>query len=328
MFYMKTKMNLALLGCLMATSAANAQSSVSVARYKGNCAAAISYTFDDGLQDQYTLLFPQLKKYGIKASFCVNGNAINRYEKLVATGDTTDLLVKEKPRMTWAMIREMSDQGQEMTSHGWAHKNVKKLEGEDLRYEVQHNDTVIWQHTGIFPRTYFYPGNAKSPEKVEYCSKNRVGTRTEQVSIGSKRDDVWLRQWVRGLIREGKWGVGMTHGIAKGYDHFKNPQVLWNHFEDVCRLRDSVWIGTFHDVAAYVKERDAVKLKTKMSKHKIVVKPSLKLDAQLFHEPLTLVVECPILSAQQDGKPLPVSNKNGRGMVDFNPHGGKIVLKK
>lgn len=328
MFYMKTKMNLALLGCLMATSAANAQSSVSVARYKGNCAATISYTFDDGLQDQYTLLFPQLKKYGIKASFCVNGNAINRYEKLVATGDTTDLLVKEKPRMTWAMIRAMSDQGQEMTSHGWAHKNVKKLEGEDLRYEVQHNDTVIWQHTGIFPRTYFYPGNAKSPEKVEYCSKNRVGTRTEQVSIGSKRDDVWLRQWVRGLIREGKWGVGMTHGIAKGYDHFKNPQVLWNHFEDVCRLRDSVWIGTFHDVAAYVKERDAVKLKTKMSKHKIVVKPSLKLDAQLFHEPLTLVVECPILSAQQDGKPLPVSNKNGRGMVDFNPHGGKIVLKK
>ena len=124
---------------------------------------------------------------------------------------------------------------------------------------MQHNDTVIWEHTGVFPRTFFYPGNAKSPEKVEYCSQGRVGTRTEQVSIGSKRDEAWLRQWVEGLIRDRKWGVGMTHGISRGYDHFKNPQVLWNHFEYISHLRDSVWIGTFHDVSAYVKERDAIK---------------------------------------------------------------------
>jgi len=26
-----------------------------------------------------------------------------------------------------------------------------------------------------------------------------------------------------GLIEKGEWGVGMTHGIASGYDHFKNP---------------------------------------------------------------------------------------------------------
>lgn len=68
----------------------------------------------------------------------------------IDTGDTTDVLVREKPRMTWKMLREMSDQGQEITSHGWAHKNVKKINGEDLRYEVQHNDTVIWEHTGVF----------------------------------------------------------------------------------------------------------------------------------------------------------------------------------
>lgn len=323
---MKPKMNLALLGCLFAASAAYAQSPVSVARFKGNCAAAISYTFDDGLQDQYTLLFPQLKKYGIKASFCVNGNTINTYEHLVSIGDTTDVLITKKPRMTWAMIREMSDQGQEMTSHGWAHKNVTKLEGEALRYELEHNDTVIWQHTGVFPRTFFYPGNAKSPEKVAYCSQGRVGTRTEQVSIGSKRNEAWLRQWVQGLIRDHKWGVGMTHGINRGYDSFKNPQVLWNHFDYVSQLRDSIWIATFHDVAAYVKERDAVKLKTKVLKNEIIVTPSLSLDKELFHESLTLVVNHTVLSASQDGKPLVVAHKKGRGLVEFDPHGGKITI--
>lgn len=186
------KKNLILLGCAWFLCSISAQSQVSVARYKGDSKAAISYTFDDGLLEQYTELFPQLKKYGIKASFCVNGNTINRNEYMLNTGDTTDVLVREKPRMTWKMLREMSDQGQEITSHGWAHKNVKKINGEELRYEVQHNDTVIWEHTGVFPRTFFYPGNTKSPEKVE---------------------------------------LGMTHGISRGYDHFKNPQVLWNHFE-------------------------------------------------------------------------------------------------
>ena len=321
------KTNLILLGCALALCPISAQSQVAVARYKGNCAAAISYTFDDGLLEQYTELFPQLKKYNIKASFCVNGNTINRNEYLLNTGDTTDVLVREKPRMTWKMLREMSDQGQEITSHGWAHQNVKKINGEALRYEVQHNDTVIWEHTGVFPRTFFYPGNAKSPEKVAYCEQNRVGTRTEQVSIGSKRDEAWLRQWVEDLIRNRKWGVGMTHGISRGYDHFRNPQVLWNHFEYMSHKRDSVWIATFHDVSAYVKERDAIKLKTKTKKRKIIVTPSLSLDKELFHEPLTLVVERGLLSATQDGKPLAIKSKNGNSIVAFNPHGGKIILQ-
>lgn len=320
------KKNLILLVCAFFLGSISAQSQVSVARYKGDCKAAISYTFDDGLLEQYTELFPQLKKYGIKASFCVNGNTINRNEYMLNTGDTTDVLVREKPRMTWNMLREMSDQGQEITSHGWAHKNVKKINGEELRYEVQHNDTVIWEHTGVFPRTFFYPGNAKSPEKVEYCSQGRVGTRTEQVSIGSKRDEAWLQQWVEGLIRDRKWGVGMTHGISRGYDHFRNPQVLWNHFEYISHMRDSVWIGTFHDVSAYVKERDAIKLKTKVKKNKIVVTPSLSLDKELFYEPLTLIVEHTLLSAMQDGKQLVFINKDGRSLVDFDPHGGKIIL--
>lgn len=324
-----------LLVCLCCVSQMSAQKQthekikpqVRIAQYKDDCAAAISYTFDDGLLEQYTELFPQLKKYGIKASFCLNGYAIDRYEHLLSIGDTADVLIKDKPRMTWKMVREMSDQGQEMTSHGWAHKNVKKLEGEALRYEVQHNDTVIWQHTGVFPRTYFYPGNAKSPEKVAYCSQERVATRTEQVSIGSKRNEAWLRQWVADLIRDHRWGVGMTHGLSRGYDHFKDTQILWNHFAYISRLRDKVWVDTFHDIAAYTKERDAIHIKTKISKRKIIVKPSLSLREDLFHEPLTLVVNQNLLSATQDGKTLDIKKKVERSLVDFNPHGGKVVLK-
>lgn len=103
-----------------------AQPAVYVARYKDNKKAAVSYTFDDGLLEQYTELFLVLKKYGIKASFAINGNTINRNEAQLASGGRgTDSLVIKKPRMTWAMLKEMSDDGQEISSHGWAHTNIK-----------------------------------------------------------------------------------------------------------------------------------------------------------------------------------------------------------
>lgn len=313
------------------TLPANAQTGdtkVYVARFLDDKAAAISYTFDDGLLDQYTVLFPKLKEYGIRGSFCVNGNTINRNEaKLAANGTSTDSLVIKKPRMTWEMIKEMSDQGQEMTSHGWAHTNLKKIEGEALRYEVQHNDTVIWQHTGKFPRTFFYPGNAKSPEKIAYAERDRVGSRTFQVSIGSKRDDKWLREWVRRLIAEREWGVGMTHGIVTGYDHFSDPEILWRHFEDVNTLRDSLWIGTFHDVCAYTKERDAVKLTVRTSGKRIKVTPKLSLNPAIFNHPLTLVVERGVKEARQGGKALKVTTIAGKSLVTFDPHGGCVTLR-
>ena len=290
---------------------------VSIAKYKGNRLAAVSYTFDDGLLEQYTELWPQMKKYHIKGSFCVNGNTINRAEE---TPDTV------KPRMTWAMMREMSQQGQEITNHGWAHINVNKLEGEALRYEVQHNDSVIFDKIGIFPRTYFYPGNAKSPEKVAYCEQSRVGSRTFQVSVGSKRNTKWLNQWVDSLILKEEWGVGMTHGLSRGYDHFSDTKTLWNHFRYVSSKRDSIWIATFHDVSAYIKERDAVKLKVKEKKNYILVTPTLNLDKDLFSLPLTLVTDKEVSAATQDGNVLIVGQRRGKSYVEFNPHGGVVRI--
>lgn len=324
-----TTLKAALATLLLATATQlAAQTAVSVAKYKGDRAAAISYTFDDGLLEQYTELFPVLRRLGLKATFCVNGNTIDRYERLVQTGDTTDALVREKPRTTWDMLREMSDDGQEITSHGWSHTNVKKISGEALRYELEHNDSVIFQHTGRYPRTFFYPGNAKSPERVAYCEQGRVGTRTRQVSIGSKRNAAWLRAWADSLIAKGEWGIGMTHGISRGYDHFARPQVLFDHLAEVSARQDSLWIGTFRAVCAYTKERDNVRIAVKERRKKITVTPTMTLDARIFDEPLTLVVDCHVASATQDGRRLTVTRRGGKSLVDFMPGGGVVTIAK
>lgn len=78
---------------LLLATGTYSQTNVYVAPFKGDKAAAISYTFDDGLLEQYTELFPMLKKYNIQASFCVNGNTINRYEKMLKTGVVEDSML-------------------------------------------------------------------------------------------------------------------------------------------------------------------------------------------------------------------------------------------
>lgn len=44
---------------------------VYVADYKDNKKCAISFTFDDGLSGQYTVLFPETGKIGFKGTFWV-----------------------------------------------------------------------------------------------------------------------------------------------------------------------------------------------------------------------------------------------------------------
>lgn len=294
----------------------NAQD-VFIAKYHNNKRAALSFTFDDGLREQYTVLFPKLKKLGIKATFCLIGSRMEQQPKN-----------PDKQTFSWQQAKEMAADGQEITSHGWEHRNVTKLSVDELRHEVQHNDSVILQHTGILPRTYFYPGNRKSDAAVAFCSKGRVGTRTRQVSLGSKRTQEWFEKWIDSIIKNEEWGVTMTHGIRTGYDCFGDETRLWRMFDYALSKSETLWIATFHDIAAYIKERDNTTLHINVHKNEIIVKPHPKLNKSIFNFPLTMIVDFKPTSAKQDKKLLPITMNNNKWCIEFNPNGGDIFINK
>lgn len=301
---------------LLLTISIASKAQIEVAKYYGNCKAAVSYTFDDGMVEHYTLLYPELKKRDIKGTFAINGAFIGgKWRKSRAA--------------SWAQLREMAANGQEMSNHAWKHRKLTKLTDEEMRIEVQRNDTLIFDSAGVFPRTFIYPYNSKSDKVVEFCMRDRVGTRTQQVSVGSKRDSTWLRQWVDGLIEKGEWGIGMTHGITYGYDSIGNPARFWKHLDYVCSIREILWIATFHDVSAYAAERDNIKLNVKNKKSKIIVEPLMTLDKSLFNHPLTLVMqtERPV-KARQGGKMLFIKYSDKKAIINFDPHGGKIIIRE
>lgn len=301
-----------------------AQVQVAVAPYYGGRQAALSLTFDDGLEDQYTLAYPELKRRGLRATFAIVGSKVGG---IMRSKQDREQGTDGTPCMTWDMLREMAREGMEISSHGWSHRAVTRLSDETLRHEVQHNDTVIYEQTGQFPRTFFYPGNAKNDASIAFCEQDRVGSRTFQTSIGSKRDTAWLYRWVDGLIEKGEWGVGMTHGIARGYDHFENPQVMWSLLDYLVERQQQVWVAPFAEVVAYIKERQHTQLSVESVGQGLLITVSTHLDSQLFHHPLTLMLNESIIRAEQDGRSLPVISKDSTFCVNINPHGGVVFLK-
>lgn len=291
----------------------NPTADISIAKYHGNRQAAISYTFDDGLLEHYTMVLPRLNEHGIKATFCIVGSKIGGNHKGI-------------PCMTWSQLREMSAQGHEITNHGWQHKPLTRLSEESLRYEIQHNDTVISDSIGVFPRTFVYPGNSKSDTVVDFCMRHRVGTRMHQVSFGSRRDSVWMCRWVQSLIEKGEWGITMTHGITMGYDAFHDAGVLWQHFDYINKSRGKVWLATLHDVSAYVKERDDIRLNIKSKGRMIKVTPKTSLDPKLFNHPLTLIIPDNAVEVIQAGCIMPIYHSNGKRCADINPNKGTVKI--
>ena len=292
---------------------------VSVAKYRHDKVCAISYTFDDGLAEHYTLAAPQLEQRGFRGTFFINGSKVNKDERHI----------KDTTRVTWPQLKEMAEKGHEISNHGWAHRNFAKFPFEVLKEAILKNDSAIYAHVGVMPRTYAYPNNTKQGEAMAFVARNRVGTRLKQRSVGSKRTARDLEKWMETLIKTGDWGVGMTHGLTYGYDAFGNPQRLWEHWEQVKANEDKIWVGTFHEVVSYLKEREAIRLTVTEKKNKLHVVPELPLDKELFTEPLTMVVEGGTMkkvSARQGKKKLSVQLRSDKAFFDFDPFGGEIIV--
>ena len=292
---------------------------VSVAKYRHDKVCAISYTFNDGLAEHYTLAAPQLEQRGFRGTFFINGSKVNKDERHI----------KDTTRVTWPQLKEMAEKGHEISNHGWAHRNFAKFPFEVLKEDILKNDSAIYAHVGVMPRTYAYPNNTKQGEAMAFVARNRVGTRLKQRSVGSKRTARDLEKWMETLIKTGDWGVGMTHGLTYGYDAFGNPQRLWEHWEQVKANEDKIWVGTFREVVSYLKERDAIRLTVTEKKNKLHVVPELPLDKELFTEPLTMVVEGGTMkkvSARQGKKKLSVQLRSDKAFFDFDPFGGEIIV--
>ena len=298
------------------TTAVTAQpANIRIAPYKHNAQCAISYTFDDGMMEHYTLVAPLFEELGWRATFAINGRRIDRARW---HQDTTT--------MTWDEVKQLHLRGHEIANHGWAHRKLTRISPEEAQREIERNDSAILVHTQAFPATFIYPFNAKDSLIITMAEYRRVASRTHQTAVGGKSSPEKLQRWVKQLLVRKAWGVGMTHGITYGYDAFDNYEQFKTHLLAVQEMGPTVWVAPFGEVAKYLAHLQQTTLTCQYSRKEWRIRLNTDLDAAQYNTPLTLLLEnitfCP--KVQQGRRKLAVFPMNGGYRVDIDPFGGEI----
>lgn len=302
--------------CLMTAVLSHAGNiKVYVAEYKDAKDCAVSFTFDDGFKDHYTVAAPELEKRGWRGTFWVNGARVPGEKEAM------------KNRMSWDDIREMDSRGHEMSNHGWSHKRLTRCSAEVVREEIERNDSAMTANLGKKPLTFCYPYNAKNKDVISMASAGRIATRLFQFPLGCQSPDREIYRRMDRTLENHGWAIWMTHAVTEGYDYFRKFDRYLAFLDYIKKHEARIWVGTFGEVAAYVTERDAIKLEQEPRPEGVVVTPVLDLDPSVFDVSLTMVVDVDEnVSAIQDGMELNIISSGGKSSFNFNPYGGKIHI--
>lgn len=291
---------------------------VRIAEYKDGKECAVSFTFDDGMKEHYTIVAPELEKRGFKGTFWLCGAWIHEDPQ----ADTT--------HVTWDEVREMSQRGHEMSNHSWSHPYMTALSKEDALTEIIRNDEAITACTGIKPVTFCFPYNSFNDETVAMAMEGRIGARLKEFWFGGQHSpDEYLHKQIEDALAAGSWIAGMTHGINYGYDCYETDPSGFTRFLDYVKEReDRIWVDTFREVAAYTKAASAAEIKTETDGNRLVV--TVELDQNPLLEGVMLTMEVATdgrITAEQDGQKIEILRKEGKAVFSFNPYGGNVIIK-
>lgn len=299
-------------------SADLAPESIRVTDYMDGKECAVSLTFDDSMKEHYTIVAPELEKRGFRGTFWMCGGWMPEDPQ----ADTT--------HFTWSEAKEMSDNGHEMSNHSWSHPYLTMLSEEELEEQIRRNDEAILKNIGKASTTFCFPYNAFNDAVIEKAMEGRVGARLKEFWLGGQHSPKeYLQKQVEDALASGSWIAGMTHGINYGYDCYDDPAEFTDFLDYLKSLEDRIWIGTFRDVAVYTAVAEDIRLEISKDGKGLTVTPSTSLDRSLYETPVTMEVDSggKKIKAEQDGKELEVTLRDGKAYFSFCPFGGKIAIR-
>lgn len=102
----------------------------------------LTFTFDDGFEECYTIIAPLLEKYNCRGMFFINANYIEssvEYQKQF----NKRIAIDTKKPMTWEQVRDLHNRGHFIGSHNLDHTNMAELDEHDLNFQIKENKKIL-----------------------------------------------------------------------------------------------------------------------------------------------------------------------------------------
>jgi peptidoglycan/xylan/chitin deacetylase (PgdA/CDA1 family) len=305
--------------------AQSAAPAVTITRWPQDRLAAISLTFDDGINTHLDFVGPILMKHHLNGTF------------FVATG----MGPWEKRKSEW---KQLAEQGNELANHTVHHPCLLpqiKPHSQDytpalMEAEIKDAAQQITQlrnsRRGL---TFAYPcGNmsfgkpqdevANAALYLRFVSEYSIGARgvgagapqdpdeLNVLDVGdlgptADKDSITLLAMAQPAFRSRLWGVYCFHGV--GGDWLSITSETLEELASYLERHPEIWTATFGDVLRYTQERRALSIQvTQSDATALALTLQWPMDKQIYDLPLTLKAEVPAswagVTASGDGNRL------------------------
>lgn len=155
-------------------------------------AKPVILSFDDTDEEQFSVAYPEMKKYGFKGVFFIMTVSINRPHY-----------------MTKEQLKQLSDAGNAVEAHTWDHHMVTKYQGEDWEKQLVQPKKKVEEITGKSADYFAYPFGLWN--RAAFPELKKAGYKMA-FSLSTKRDSTQPLYTIRRMIVAGQWS---TPGVLK-----------------------------------------------------------------------------------------------------------------
>ncbi len=300
---------------------------ITVAKFRDDKPAAISFTFDDGSQSQATIVAPLFEEFGYRATFFVIAGLTR--EK---PSDPVLTLRRDWAAVTWAEWRDVVARGHEIGSHSWSHPKLTLLNsGSELRHQLAASARLIEKKVDRPVRAIAFPYNQFNNGILDFARRYYIAIRTRwsDYTVLAKSVDE-ANQMVLRTIAGHSWMVPNLHGVDEGYGPVSRD-FLREHLAFI-KARDSqVWVDTYSTITRYCAEQQRAKVNVlQTSSNSCEFTVTCPLPPRDYDVPLTIVLHqsgAATARAVCNGEPLPVRVLADKILVSTVPAPQSITVE-
>lgn len=248
-----------------------------------NKTSAVTFTFDDGLSNQFSKMIPILDEFDMKATFYI----------------VTDWATRDN---LWPELEKIAANGHEIGSHTLTHPTIAGTR------ELVDSKRIIEEKIGMPCLTVAYPycnfpSDADTLQSLyisgRVCDGQLVGHYMKDMynissiitgTEGGIKNSDDIKAKLETSRSEKKWCVFLIHEIDRGggYSPTKSAD-LKSVLRYLKRETNNYWVATFREVSQYISENVATKItEVTETPDSAVVRLTNNLNDSLYSIPLTI----------------------------------------